>query len=428
MSAPSVGKPQADVTEARSGTGYSGIRFSAIVFATIALLALFTGHADSQKKESRPALKDGRKVEWEGWTFNWSVRRVEGLMLTDVHFRGRKILNSAGLVEIFTPYDQGEPRPVDLSQNGLGEPATPIVPGTDCSSGEWCKVFDAEGKEVTRETTAAVMMHEERTGPNYLGQFGRAPGKTLVLWSAGRFTGDVDGYTFVIRWKFRDDGTLLPEIGATGVPQHLKTGDSSSTGALIGLNDKKEKVFAPSHIHSFLYRLDFALDGEKNTVEEFNCTKDKTDPAKANCSWTPIVKETGRSCNPATFRSWRVVNKQSKNALGHPRSYQLLPGSSGVFRGNDSDEEKATHSDLWVTLYKPKELPRSATDTRTAMEALATYANGESVDNKHVVLWYWLCFHHFPRSEDWQHQPMVWRNFELMPRDFLDSSPLKPRK
>jgi primary-amine oxidase len=407
---------------------YPAIRVTLLGLGALALLTLFGGHADSQKEASQPIAIDGTKVQWQGWSFTWSLRGVEGLVLSDVKFQGRLVLKYAGVAEIFTPYDQGEPRPVDLSQNGLGEPRMPIVPGVDCSSGEWCKVFDSKGKEASKGGVPMVMMHEERTGPNYLGQFGRVGGKTLVLWSAGRFSGGLDGYTFLIRWKFRDDGTLTPEVGATGVPQHLDTGDSSPTGSFIGLSNKKEKVFAPSHIHAFLFRLDFAVDGTANTVEEFNWERDKLNPGKARCTWTPILKETGRQCNPETFRSWRVVNSKSKNALGHPRSYQLMPGSTGIFRGNDSADEKATHADLWVTLYKPKEFPRSAQDGRTALEALPTYVNGESVENKPVVLWYWLYFHHLPRSEDWLHQPMVWKSFELMPRDFLDSSPLKPQK
>lgn len=391
-------------------------------FAALVALALVNGPAASQKKPT--TTTDGTKVQWEGWSFNWSLRKLEGLVLSDVYYRGRKVLNYAGIAELLTAYDQGEPRPLDLDQNGLGEPHLPIVPGIDCSSGEWCKVFDARGKAVTKTGVPMVMIHEERTGPNYLGGFGRVPGKTLVVWSAGRFTGGSDGYTFIVRWKFRDDGTLIPEVGATGVPQHLATGDTSPTGAFIGLGKNKEKVFAPSHVHNFLYRLDFAVDGDENTVEEFNCVKDKADPNKSLCTWTPLTKETGRPLSPESFRSWRVVNYNSKNALGHPRSYQLMPGSTGIFRGQA--DEQAAHADLWVTLYKPNEAPRSKQDGRTALAAVPTYANGESVANKHVVLWYWLCFHHFPRSEDWQHQPMVWKSFELLPRDFLDASPLQP--
>jgi primary-amine oxidase len=395
--------------------------------AAIAVVLFFDGRIEAQEKNAPPA-KDGRHVEWEGWKFTWALKPLEGLVLTDVHFRGRKVLKYAGVAELFTPYDQGQPRPVDLLQNGLGEPRTPIVPGADCSSGEWCKVFDVKGREPDKGRPAMVMMHEERTGPTYLGQYGRVAGKTLVLWSAGRFSGGRDGYTFIVRWKFRDDGSLMPEIGATGVPQHLSTGESSPFGSFIGLDEKKAKVFAPSHIHNFLYRLDFAVDGERNSVEEFNWERDKASPGKARSVWTPIAKETGRPANPETFRSWRVVNRQSKNALGHPRSYQLLPGSAGIYRGNDSDMEKSTHADFWVTRFKPDESPRSDTDGRTAMEALAKYADGESVEDQPLVVWYWLCLHHMPRSEDWQLQPAVWRNFELMPRDFLDSSPLKTAK
>ena len=253
-----------------------GLHFLAIGFGAIAVMVLYNDRADSEKKESGTATVAGTHIEWEGWTINWSLRRLEGLVLTDVLYRGRKVLKYAGVAELFTAYDQGDPRPVDLSQNGLGEPRAPIVPGKDCSSGEWCKVLDAGGHELTKGAAPMVMIHEERTGPNYLGKFGRSPGKTLVLWSPGFFNGTIDGYTFVVRWKFHEDGMLIPEIGASGVPQHLKTGDSSPTGSFIGFNEQKEKVFAPSHVHNVLYRLDLDVDGEENTVEEFNREQQKS--------------------------------------------------------------------------------------------------------------------------------------------------------
>ena len=116
-----------------------------------------------------------------------------------------------------------------------------------------------------------------------------------------------------------------------------------------------------------------------------------------------------------------MVNRQSKNALGHPRSYQLIPGNTGIFRSDaryNKGQEAAAQADLSVTRFKPDEFG--------GMEALGKYVNNEDVENQNVVLWYWLSFHHFPRSEDWMHQPMVWCSFRLVPRDFLDESPLKP--
>jgi primary-amine oxidase len=399
-------------------------------------ISLATSAAEAQR-QAPPDPKVGNKVEWRGWTFNWSIRQREGLVITDVYYQNRKVLKYAGLAEILTTYDQGDPRILDIDDEGLGARKLAIKAGIDCSSGEWCKQFDSSGKEQgakgADDSPRFVMLHEEKTGPNYLGEFGRVPGRTLTLWMASHFPGPPDGYTFIVRWKFRDDGALIPEIGATGVPQHLDTGDTSPTGALIGVDENLDKVFAPAHIHHFLYRLDFDVDGPANIVEEFNRERDADVAGRreVRSTWTPITRETGRPCNPETFRSWRVINPESKNALGHPRSYQLIPGNTGIFHSGRKagfPEEAGAEYELWVTRYKPDEFPRGRDDPRTAIEALPKYANNEDVTAKDVVLWYWIGYHHFPRSEDWLHQPIIWKSFELIPRDFLDASPLKPEE
>ena len=106
---------------------------------------------------------------------------------------------------------------------------------------------------------------------------------------------------------------------------HLGQGDTSAVGALVGKDLMDHKVFAESHVHNYLFRLDFAIDGaENNVVEEFNWLKEGGGKGQqASCSWTPIVKETGRSCNAETFRSWRVVNPNSIFELPPPeRTWQ----------------------------------------------------------------------------------------------------------
>src|SRR5205814_9199192 len=125
----------------------------------------------------------------------------------------------------------------------------------------------------------------------------RVPGKMLVLWTTTCFSypDDPDGYIYLIRYKFRDDGTLMPEVGVTGAPRHLGQGDTSAVGALVGKDLMDHKVFAESHVHNYLFRLDFAIDGaETNVVEEFNWQQDGKGQ-KAGCSWTPTGKGTGRS-------------------------------------------------------------------------------------------------------------------------------------
>jgi Cu2+-containing amine oxidase len=55
---------------------------------------------------------------------------------------------------------------------------------------------------------------------------------------------------------------------------------------------------------------------------------------------------------------------------------------------------------------------------------LPGYVNGEAIDGEDVVVRYLMSFQHEPRTEDWLEMPVVWNSFKLMPRDFLDSTPL----
>ena len=66
-----------------------------------------------------PDPKSGQLIEWEGWSFRWQFRDIEGLMLTDVYFRDRKVLKAINLAEIYVPYATGQPRPEDFALGGF---------------------------------------------------------------------------------------------------------------------------------------------------------------------------------------------------------------------------------------------------------------------------------------------------------------------
>lgn len=371
-----------------------------------------------QREEPPPTAQDGTAVTWKGWSFRWSVRRREGLVLTQVAFQGRSVLKYAGLAEIFVPYNRGQPRPEDF-QEGMGNTLMELIPGQDCTPGTVCRLYNAQGKE---EGKRVVMMHEESSGLVYAGKAGRAYGKMLVLWCMSR----LGGYTYITSWRFRDDGSFMPQMGLTGELEHTGKGDSSPYGSFVGRPARAGKIFAPSHVHNFYYRLDFAIDGpDNNVVEEFNYRQDQLGSLTAQHSWTPIRRESARSWDARSFRSWRVVNRASKNALGHPRSYELIPGGNGIFRG--AGAEPFTHAELWVTRYDPKRFPFSAVDPRPLKNALPRYVQGAPLEGHAVSVWYVLHVHHLPRTEDWPAMPIEWVGFHLQPRDFLDSSPLRPQ-
>jgi primary-amine oxidase len=257
------------------------------------------------------------------------------------------------------------------------------------------------------------MMHEEGNGLSYLGG-SRAYGKMLTLWCGY----NMGGYFYIHRWKFRDDGVLMPEVGLTGPVQHISKGDSNEYGSLVG----KNKTYAPSHVHNIYFCLDFDIDGTENVVEEFNYQQDAPGSISAKHSWTTLKKETGRTTSADNFRFWRVVNPKSKNNHGLPRSYELVPGGNGKFFG--TDKEKFAHAQFWVTKHHPKEHP---VDTRPLATILPSYLNDEDIENQNVVVWYVLNIHHIPRTEDWPAMPVEWSHFTLRPRDFLDTSPVQPK-
>ncbi len=85
-------------------------------------------------------------------------------------------------------------------------------------------------------------------------------------------------------------------------------------------------------------------------------------------------------------------------------------------------------ADFIVTRFKKDEYPYTKNDQRRMLDAVTSYMDDEPAIDTDLVAWYRLSFAHHPRTEDWSAQPVVWHHFELVPRDFLDSSPLKPEK
>lgn len=381
-----------------------------------------------------PDPLEGQLIKWEGWTFRWQFRDIEGLMLTDVHFQGRKVLKSINLAEIYVPYATGWPRPEDFSLGGFKANPMPLQIAKDCvANGGRCIAFNRDGKRATGET-ADIMVHEEPTGFMYAGKLGRAPGKMLVLWNMAHFPGPHDGYTYVVRWKLRSDGSICAEVGATGGLQHLNVGADTGRGLIVGKDEKGDDVFAPSHIHNYYFRIDLDIDGADNNVaEEFAYGIDEKDRRLSKVHWYPFEVECGRTRAEDVFRSWRVTNPTSKNAQGHVRSYHLIPGGNGAWKDGlkfekDGKAIDMLKEDFFITKYHPEEFPYTIADDRRMLTALSGYLDGEKVMNTDVVAWYRLSFVHQPRSEDWAAQPVVWNSFELMPRDFLDGSPLKVEK
>lgn len=112
----------------------------------------------------------GNSVSWQHWSFFVGFNYREGLVLHDISYDGRPVLDRASLVEMAVPYfDPSHPFTqkcaFDVGDYGLGYFAMPLSLGCDCLG--TIHYFDAilsDSKGEPYKMEKAVCMHEEDTG------------------------------------------------------------------------------------------------------------------------------------------------------------------------------------------------------------------------------------------------------------------------
>jgi primary-amine oxidase len=169
------------------------------------------------------------------WQMCWERRQNEGIVLHDVVYtpiagQPVEVLGRAALAEIHVPYDLGQPRFHDLSDYGLGGNMDELDT-SDCPTGT---LLDDAGTDVVCQT-------EGPTGYAYKDYDNVAQATSLNLFS----TSCIGAYCYVVAWNFDDDGTIRPEVGATGTLQYIDSGPSSG-GWPIGGGRR-----AVAHMHNY---------------------------------------------------------------------------------------------------------------------------------------------------------------------------------
>lgn len=82
---------------------------------------------------------------------------------------------------------------------------------------------------------------------------------------------------------------------------------------------------------------------------------------------------------------------------------------------------------LWVTPYSPDEFYAAGVFPVASKgnDGLAVWTKANrSIENKDIVAWYTMGFHHVPRAEDWPIMPVMWHEFVLRPFDFFAQNPV----
>jgi primary-amine oxidase len=384
-------------------------------------------------------------VTWQKWHMRVGFNVREGLVLHTVGYedrgRLRPIAHRLSFAELVVPY--GDPSPgqyrrtaFDIGEWGFGELTNSLELGCDCLG--QIRYFDVDlvdSRGVAYTIKNAICLHEEDAGVLWKHVDPKAGTETrrmrrLVV----SFVVTVANYEYLVYWRFYQDGSIECEVRLTGIPivGFFGDGEAPPYGALVD-----RRTYAPYHQHLIVARLDLDIDGEANTVYEVHSEAVPIGPENPFgtamiAPSTPLrtEAEAQQTADPMSQRYWKVVNHGSRNALGEPVAYKLLPTSSPpAFVSPESPAMKragVVGKHLWVTPFEPDErFPCGDYPNQSAADdglPVWTAAN-RPIDDTDVVLWHVFGAHHVTRPEDWPMMSVEIVGFWLKPVGFFDRSP-----
>ncbi|CAF1062278.1 unnamed protein product [Didymodactylos carnosus] len=396
-----------------------------------------------------PSFKvDGYQVTWQKWRFRIGFNVRESLVLHCIEYfdkdKWRSIIYRAAMCEMYVPYGDASPthsfkNVFDVGEAGLGLLVNSLVLGCDCL-GE-IHYFDVivnnnQGQPLLLKN--AICMHEEDGGLLWKhtefveGRTQVRRSRRLVISTVAT----VGNYEYAMYWYLNQDGSLNYEVKLTGIiaPGAIGSGKTPVSGGLVAPG-----TYGPYHQHFFNVRIDWMLDGLKNSLVEVNC--EPLPPGKDNLignAWTAketilsTVGQARRTIESKTSRFWKIVNSAVLNQVEQPVAYKLAPmGNVFPLCLENSHQYKRgafTRYHLWGTVYDPNEMYAAGLYPNQKCEdtGLSKYSEAnkdKSLIDSDLVTWYTFGCTHVIRPEDWPVMPVETTGFRLLPHGFFDGNP-----
>lgn len=328
------------------------------------------------------------------WRICWRITpndagRSAQLVMGPVSFRKSpsapfmKLFHDARVAEIHVPYFSGAPRFFDIAQFTF--PMETLTQG-ECPA-------SAGGTLVSPN----VCVERRDRGVMWRDGFAQNArrGEEIIVWGAL----DAANYSYIQSYAFRDDGTVVGRVGATG---------QNFGGSMEG------------HAHNAVWRLDIDLGGTSNRVDVRRHVESAGPNSTGSTNITTLNNAAKIDWKPQEFTTLGIGNTALKNGRGIPSGYHLLPIiESGLSRHS----EPFTQADFWVTKY-------DAT-FQTASELPAYIAQNSLVKDRDLIVWLKNSALHHPRTEDgvtvngqWIGTThTMWSGFMMMPHDVFDCAP-----
>lgn len=389
---------------------------------------------------------DDGHLRWGPWQMRVSMHPIEGLVLHEICYvegdRVRPVIYRASMAEMVVPYGSISPNhwwknAFDAGDVGLGKMANSLELGCDCL-GEIVYLdavsVDEDGNAVP--LPQAICLHEEDYGIlwKHTDVFNGAAEVRRSRRMVVSFIATVGNYEYGFFWYFYLDGSIQAEVKLTGIIQT----EAVWPGTRVPYaNPVTPELAGPHHQHMFGFRLDMCLDGPANSVYEVDAVPVPPGPdnpygnaftARATLLETESAAQ--RMAAPERSRYWKIVNHGSRNAVGEPVAYKLVPQPGAPLLAQDTASIAARAAfatkHLWVT-------PARADERRPAGDFPNQHPGGAGlpawtaadrpVTDTDIVLWHTVGATHFSRPEDFPVMPVEYVGFTLKPFGFFDRNP-----
>nr|CAB3489893.1 unnamed protein product [Digitaria exilis] len=423
------------------------------------------GHGHGFEKVHAPSMEpgpsgpgvevvDGHTVRWGGWEMHVKADARAGMVVSRARVEDpstgehREVMYKGMASELFVPYmDPSEAwyfkTYMDAGEYGFGLQAMPLVPLNDCP--RHAAYIDgafvaADGRPYVREKIICVF---ERYAGDVAWRHSESPITGMDVTLVARMVASVANYDYIMDWEFQMDGLIRIKVGLSGILMVKGTSYSHMNqarenedmhGTLLS-----ENVVGVIHDHFVTFRLDMDVDGADNSFVRVDMARQETGPGesprRSYLKATRHVAQTEKDVQvrlslyqPAEFH---VINPTKKTRVGNPVGYKVVPAgtAASLLDPEDPPQKRGafTNNQIWVTPYNKSEEWAGGLFVYQSKgeDTLATWAERDRpIENKDLVLWYTLGFHHIPCQEDFPIMPTVSSGFDLKPVNFFESNPI----
>ncbi|KAJ3706220.1 hypothetical protein LUZ61_009925 [Rhynchospora tenuis] len=253
----------------------------------------------------------------------------------------------------------------------------------------------------------------------------------------------VGNYDYIVDWEFQTDGLIRIKVSASGMLMVKGTTyenmnqvpeEEDLYGTLI-----TENVIGVVHDHYVNFYLDMDVDGSNNSFVNVHLVKQETNEGESpRKSYLKVKKQVAKTEKDAQIKlklydpsEFHVVNPSRINSIGNPSGYRIVPGgtAASLLDLHDPPQMRAafTNNQIWVTPYNRSEQWAAGLLACQSKgdDTLAKWTeNDRPIENRDIVLWYTLGFHHVPCQEDYPIMPTVSASFDLKPVNFFKKNPI----